>query len=131
MPLTPRARRRPSASRTSRPSRRRRSEPRVMPATAARATDRCAGRAAELAAEALQLAAVRPGRAHSTSSTAERAAREEHDWAAVSVALRAAGVAALHLRRLDEATARLRASADAARRAGDRQLRGEAHMSLA
>ncbi|WP_433796986.1 hypothetical protein [Actinoplanes sp. CA-252034] len=83
------------------------------------------------AAEALRLAAVEPARARQLAHAADRAARATGDRVGRSVAQRALGVAALQLRDLDEAVARLRASVDLARQAGATTLAGEARTSLA
>lgn len=82
------------------------------------------------AREALALATVDPERAIAASARAEAAARRVRDWAAVSVACRARGVADVQLRHLDSAVAQLRAAIAAALRAGDPELAGEARMSL-
>ncbi len=84
-----------------------------------------------LAAEALRLATVSPERAEALGRQAEQGGRDSHDWATVSVALRASGVAAVQLRRHDVALQRLRGAIAAGRRAGEPRLVGEAHMSLA
>ena len=84
-----------------------------------------------LAEDALRLARVDPVRAASLSREAEDAALAEDDWSATSVARRAAGVAALQLRQLDQAVERLEAAVRAAERSQDRHRAGEAHMSLA
>ena len=84
----------------------------------------------EQAQTALTLATVDPERAIVASARAEAAARDAQDWAAVSVACRARGVADVQLRHLDSAVAQLRAAIAAARRAGDPELAGEARMSL-
>lgn len=84
----------------------------------------------ELAATAFNLATVDPEKALAASSTAEDAARRSRDWRAVSVARRARGVAQIQLRRLDEAVGSLRAAIEAARRADEPALAGQASMSL-
>lgn len=84
----------------------------------------------EQAQAALALATVDPERAIVASARAEAAARRAQDWAAVSVACRARGVADVQLRHLDSAVAQLRAAIAAARRAGEPGLAGEARMSL-
>lgn len=81
--------------------------------------------------EALRLATISPGRAQALALVAERAARSEGDWAAVSKALRAQGVAAFQLRLLDRSRELLTAAVSAGTRAGSAQLVGEARMSLA
>ena len=83
------------------------------------------------AAEALRLATVSPDLAEATGLRAERDAHATGDWAAVSVARRATGVAAMQRDRLDVAVTRLRAAIAAARKASSPQLGAEAHMSLA
>jgi len=83
------------------------------------------------AAEALRLATIAPVRARGLALKVHQAARTQGEWATVSVAARAVGLAALQLRDLDAAAAYLRASVAAAERAGSRTLVGEARMSLA
>lgn len=84
----------------------------------------------EQAQAALALASVDPERAVVASAHAEAAARQAQDWAAVSVARRAHGVADVQLRHLDSAVTQLRSAIAAARRAGALDLAGEARMSL-
>lgn len=84
----------------------------------------------DLAISALALATVAPDRAIEASAYAEQLARSTDDWAAVSVARRAHGVADMQLGRLDSAVLGLRAAIEAARRAGADELVGEARMSL-
>ncbi|RZU54505.1 CHAT domain-containing protein [Krasilnikovia cinnamomea] len=88
-------------------------------------------RAEAPSAEAMRLATVQPGHARRLAMEAERAALHTGDWADLSVARRAHGVAAIQLRDLDEAMTQLRGSLSAAQRAGSAQLAGEARMSLA
>lgn len=88
-------------------------------------------RARTLALEAARLAAAEPERAEELGRQAEDLAVKDHDWATTSMARRARGVAALHLRRLDDAVATLRRAIAAAERAGDPALGGEAQTSLA
>src|SRR3954453_7026762 len=83
------------------------------------------------ASEALALATVRPDEAERLAEDAERTARREHDWASVSVARRAAGVAAMQLRQVDAAVVRLRGAVEAATKARRQELAREAYMSLA
>src|SRR5262245_23568546 len=82
-------------------------------------------------AEALHLATVQPGRARTLAVEAEHAARRMGDWAGVSIAQRARGVAAIQLSDLDDAVTQLREAVRAASRAGSPELAGEARMSLA
>lgn len=84
-----------------------------------------------LAREALRLATVSPELADAYSTQAEQGALVSGDWTTVSVARRASGVAAMQQDHLDVAIARLRGAIDAARKAADPRLGGEAHMSLA
>jgi len=84
-----------------------------------------------LALEAVRLAAVEPGLAQQLGRQAEEVGRRERDWTTISLARRARGVAAVHLRRLSEAVPLLRAAVVAAQRAGEPGLAGEARMSLA
>ncbi len=86
---------------------------------------------ATLAHRALILSAVRPEEAVRLATAAEMAAVASGDCATASTALRARGVAAFQLRRLDEAVDALKGAVAAARKAGDDQLQGEALMSLA
>ncbi|MGV1009695.1 MAG: CHAT domain-containing protein [Dermatophilaceae bacterium] len=87
--------------------------------------------AGDLASTALRLATVNPAEAQALSVRAEQHALARRDWAAVSVARRAAGVADLQLRHHDTAVPKLRAAETAALKAGSPQLAGEANMSLA
>jgi len=84
-----------------------------------------------LALEAVRLAAVEPERAELLGRQAEELGRKERDWTTISLARRARGVAAMHLRRLGEAASLLREAVRAAERAGESGLAGEARMSLA
>ena len=86
---------------------------------------------ADLASEALRLATVNPAQAQRLSDLAERQALAVRNWAAVSIARRAAGVAAIQLRHHDTAVSKLRGAASAAGKAESPQLAGEANMSLA
>lgn len=83
------------------------------------------------AAEALRLATVDPQRAQTLCKRLEQQALTAGNWAATSVTRRASGVAAMQLRDLDGAIVALRSALKAAALAGDPQLRGQAHMSLA
>ena len=85
----------------------------------------------DLSRQAMQLATVDPGRARRLAHDAERSARVQGDWASVSRAYRAAGVASLQLRALSEAVVELQESIAAGRRAQSRTLVAEARMSLA
>jgi len=84
-----------------------------------------------LAAAALRLVDVDPGKAWAQASSVLARARREQDAAATAIAGRAAGLAALHLSHVDTAVELLREAVAAARRAGETQLDGEAAMSLA
>ncbi len=85
----------------------------------------------EPAAEALRLAAISPDRARVLATKAEQSARRAGDWAGVSLANRALGVAAFQLRNLDAAAGYLRTSVSTAQRARSPILVAEARMSLA
>ncbi|HEX8487279.1 MAG TPA: tetratricopeptide repeat protein, partial [Propionibacteriaceae bacterium] len=84
-----------------------------------------------LAAEALRLAMVSPDEAATMAAQARRVGMARGDWALVSLARRASGVAALHQWQLGRAVAELREAVKAADRAGEPALAGEAYMSLA
>lgn len=79
----------------------------------------------------MRLATTSPAQAEELGAQAEQAARSERDWASVSVARRAVGVAALQQRHLDVAIDRLRSAVAAANKVADTTLTGEARMSLA
>ena len=83
------------------------------------------------AGEALRLATISPLRAQESGRRIEQLARRHGDWAAVSTAARARGVAALHLRDLQMAASHLRVSVAAGHRASSPRLVCEARMSLA
>ncbi len=83
------------------------------------------------ASEALRIATEAPARARALAHGVEVAARQERNWAVASIAARAQGVAALHMRDLDAASRYLRAAIRAAQRASSSRLVGEARMSLA
>jgi CHAT domain-containing protein/tetratricopeptide (TPR) repeat protein len=85
----------------------------------------------DLSTEALQLATVDPGRARRLAEDAERSARAKGDWASVSRAYRAAGVASMQLRALSDAVGELHESIAAGRQARSSTLVAEARMSLA
>ncbi|MEN3361725.1 MAG: hypothetical protein V7637_5707, partial [Mycobacteriales bacterium] len=85
----------------------------------------------EAATGAVELVTVAPLDARSRAEEVLPAARLAGDWAAVSVAERAFGLAALHLNDLDLALTRLRASVLAGGRSGVARYAGEARMSLA
>lgn len=72
-----------------------------------------------------------PGDAIEVGRRAEVLARAAADWAVVSLAQRAAGVAAMQLCDHDGAITRLRAAVQSGRRAADPVSTGEAQMSLA
>lgn len=91
-----------------------------------------AGSAARtLAREAVRLASPEPERAEELGRQAEDLALKDQDWAVVSTARRARGVAALQLRKLDLAVTTLRRAVAAAKRDGSTALAGEAQTSLA
>jgi tetratricopeptide (TPR) repeat protein len=83
------------------------------------------------AAAALQLVQVDPRRAGELAAVLLARARERGDHATAAVALRTAGLAALHTAHLDTAAQHLRAAVRSAQRAGSAELAGEARMSLA
>lgn len=83
------------------------------------------------ASEALRLATVAPERAVALAVTVERAAVLARDAVSRSLAARARGVAALQLQDPAGAIRALRVAVRSADRAGDRELAGEARMSLA
>jgi tetratricopeptide (TPR) repeat protein len=86
---------------------------------------------AEQAREALRLAEARPAESAARSGLIARQARQEHDLAALSIAERARGVAALQLEDPDAALRHLRAAMRLGRQAGSAELAAEARMSLA
>jgi tetratricopeptide (TPR) repeat protein len=79
----------------------------------------------------LHLAEADPGRSVRPATELARAARRAGDHAAASVAERALGIAALHLRDTDIAARHLRAAATLGRRAGAPTLVAEARLRLA
>ena len=85
----------------------------------------------EAALAVLELATVTPAVARDRAMPILVAARRSGDWAAVSIAARALGVACLQLNELEGAIAALREAVVAARRAGADRRVGEARMSLA
>jgi CHAT domain-containing protein/tetratricopeptide (TPR) repeat protein len=85
----------------------------------------------ERAAEALRLASVDPALAERLGRAVESDSELRENWAAVSVARRARGLAAVQQGRYDGAIALLRAAISAALRAGEDVLVGESNMSLA
>ena len=86
---------------------------------------------AEQAREALRLAEAHPAESAARSGLIARQARQDHDLAALSIAERALGVAALQLEDPDAALRHLRAAMRLGRRAGSPGLAAEARMSLA
>ena len=85
----------------------------------------------ELASEALRLVQVDPGRSVAVAQTAAVAAGKSGEPDAASVAERALGLAAVHLKDLDTATRHLRAAVTLARRAKSVQLVAQARMTFA
>lgn len=85
----------------------------------------------EQAEKALQLASVEPDDARVLAAVVEVAAAAVGDWTTVSIAARAAGVAAVQTGDIGSAVAEHRKSVRAARRSGLADLLGEARMSLA
>lgn len=85
----------------------------------------------EQAHEALLLAEADPARATELATEAVRVARSTRDHAASSVALRALGVAALHMHDPDTATRHVRAAVAAGHRAGSPELVVDARLRLA
>ena len=83
------------------------------------------------AIEALHLAEADPGRSVPAATALARAARRRGEYAAASVAERALGIAALHLRDADVAAKHLRAAVALGRRAGEPALVAEARLRLA
>jgi tetratricopeptide (TPR) repeat protein len=83
------------------------------------------------AEDLLRLVDVDPSAAWHGALDVIDAAERVGEHAAVSVASRAAGLAALHLAHLDTAVDRLQKAVVSARRMGSPQLEGEAMMSLA
>ena len=86
---------------------------------------------AEQAREALRLAEARPAESAARSGQIARQARQEHDLAALSIAERALGVAALQLEDPDAALRHLRAAMRLGRQAGSAELAAEAQLRLA
>src|SRR4051794_15443961 len=85
----------------------------------------------EQAIDALRLAEADPGRSVAAATRVVRLARRQRDHAAASVAERALGIAALHLRDTDVAAGHLRAAVALGRLAGDAALVAEARLRLA
>ncbi|MFB9318032.1 CHAT domain-containing protein [Cryptosporangium minutisporangium] len=83
------------------------------------------------AVDALRLAEADPGRSVVAATAVARRARRQGEHAAASVAERALGIAALHLRNTDVATRHLRAAVVLGRRAGEVSLVTEARLRLA
>jgi tetratricopeptide (TPR) repeat protein len=81
--------------------------------------------------EALQLASLDPVAARKICESVLELARRGRIWDVVSVTERALGVAAMTLYEVDDAIEHLRSAVAAGRRAGSRQVAGEARMSLA
>jgi len=90
-----------------------------------------AGGLDEQARDALRLAEAHPAESAAQARTIARHARQDHDLAALSIAERALGLAALQLEDPDAALHHLRAAVRLGRRAGSPGLAAEAQMSLA
>ena len=83
------------------------------------------------AIETLHLAEADPGRSVAQATGIARQARRAGEYAAASVAERALGIAALHLRDTDQSVRHLRSAAVLGRQADDPALVAEARMRLA
>src|SRR5262245_16758892 len=83
------------------------------------------------AREALRLADIDPAQSVALASGVGAQARDAGDLAAVAVAERALGLAAVHLKDLDTALRHLRTAVSFGQRAGAPQLAAEARMTLA